>query len=571
MAKILYVRNNENTEWVEIASAIPDIPDISTFASIDYVDNEINNIDALPSQIGNDNKFLTTSGSVASWATVDLIGTINTASAAAVEYLTGSSQEILDTLNALSLALEEDANFATTVTDSLSEKLSIVSASNTYLTSTSASNTYQTIVENVSNNEIGYLDGVTSSIQTQLNDKASLGSALFSAAVTAPMLRLTSTIDTLDNTGNFGLQIGQSVSENLRIDNNEILALNNDVKSTLNIQKNGGQVIISGSVVDGSAVGLEAGGPIRLKSSRNAANNTRGIDSMSAKIGVSSTDNRQELQIYSGGDAYSTGSKGAGIQMYGTDDSQHASNVVLLTGPPDQGNARIIVSGGTGTTGYVSGATTYTRTNTDTRVTIGNSMWDWVDEKNDTGLLNLKDPSNRPAIYSTSSGATDGTTYGTIAVETGQNFGVGHWSGSSYTNRLSIIPNGNVGIGTTNPSSKLQVVGSFAATTKSFVIPHPTKPEKQLAYGSLEGPEYGIYLRGRSQSSVIELPEYWTGLADENSITVNLTPIGESATPRVREVANNEVLVFSKEEGELDYYYIVFAERKDVEKLIVEF
>jgi hypothetical protein len=483
------------------------------------------------------------------------------ASAAAVSYLTQSSQEILDTLNALSTALGEDANFATTVTDSLSEKLSIVSASNTY----------QTIVENVSNSEIGYLNGVTSSIQAQLDDKASLGSSVFSQTVTAPMLRLTSTIDTLDNTGNFGFQIGQSVSENLRIDNNEILALNNDVKSTLNIQKNGGQVLISGSVVDGSSVGLEIGGPIRLKSSRNAANNTRGIDSMSAKIGVSSTNNRQELQIYSGGDAYSTGSRGSGIQMYGTDDSQHASNLVILTGPPDEGNARIIASGGTGTTGYLSGTTTYTRTNTDTRVTIGNSMWDWVDEKNDTGLLNLKDPSNRPAIYSTSSGATDGTSYGTIAVETGQNFGVGHWSGSSYTNRLSIISNGNVGIGTTNPSSKLQVVGSFAATTKSFVIPHPTKPEKQLAYGSLEGPEYGIYFRGRSQSSVIELPEYWTGLVDENSITVNLTPIGESATPRVKDIANNEILVFSKEEGELDYYYIVFAERKDVEKLIVEF
>jgi hypothetical protein len=483
------------------------------------------------------------------------------ASAAAVSYLTESSQEILDTLNALSTALGEDANFATTVTDSLSEKLSIVSASNTY----------QTIVENVSNSEIGYLNGVTSSIQAQLDDKASLGSSVFSQTVTAPMLRLTSTIDTLDNTGNFGFQIGQSVSENLRIDNNEILALNNDVKSTLNIQKNGGQVLISGSVVDGSSVGLEIGGPIRLKSSRNAANNTRGIDSMSAKIGVSSTNNRQELQIYSGGDAYLTGSRGSGIQMYGTDDSQHASNLVILTGPPDEGNARIIASGGTGTTGYLSGTTTYTRTNTDTRVTIGNSMWDWVDEKNDTGLLNLKDPSNRPAIYSTSSGATDGTSYGTIAVETGQNFGVGHWSGSSYTNRLSIISNGNVGIGTTNPSSKLQVVGSFAATTKSFVIPHPTKPEKQLAYGSLEGPEYGIYFRGRSQSSVIELPEYWTGLVDENSITVNLTPIGESATPRVKDIANNEILVFSKEEGELDYYYIVFAERKDVEKLIVEF
>jgi hypothetical protein len=129
---------------------------------------------------------------------------------------------------------------------------------------------------------------------------------------------------------------------------------------------------------------------------------------------------------------------------------------------------------------------------------------------------------------------------------------------------------GNVGIGTTNPSYKLHVVGSFGATTKSFIIDHPTKEGKKLQYGSLEGPELGVYVRGRTQNSFIQLPDYWTGLVDETSITVNLTPIGASAMPRVKEVLNNKVEVFSKEEGQLDYYFIVFAERKDVKKLEVE-
>jgi hypothetical protein len=129
----------------------------------------------------------------------------------------------------------------------------------------------------------------------------------------------------------------------------------------------------------------------------------------------------------------------------------------------------------------------------------------------------------------------------------------------------------NVGIGTTNPQYKLHVVGSFGATTKSFIIDHPTKEGKKLQYGSLEGPELGVYVRGRTQSSIIELPDYWTGLVDEETITVNLTPISESATPRVNRVINNTVEIFSKDEGELDYYYTVFAERKDVEKLEVEF
>ena len=48
--------------------------------------------------------------------------------------------------------------------------LTINSASSLYLTQTSASTIYQAKVANVSDTEIGYLDGVTSSIQTQLNN-----------------------------------------------------------------------------------------------------------------------------------------------------------------------------------------------------------------------------------------------------------------------------------------------------------------------------------------------------------------------------------------------------------------
>ena len=128
-----------------------------------------------------------------------------------------------------------------------------------------------------------------------------------------------------------------------------------------------------------------------------------------------------------------------------------------------------------------------------------------------------------------------------------------------------------LGIGTTNPQYNLHVIGDFAATSKSFVINHPTKDGKKLRYASLEGPENGVYVRGRTQDAVIELPDYWTGLIDENSITVNLTSIGDSAMPRVESIGNNVINVFSKEEGDLDYYYTVYAERKDIEKLVVEY
>jgi hypothetical protein len=128
---------------------------------------------------------------------------------------------------------------------------------------------------------------------------------------------------------------------------------------------------------------------------------------------------------------------------------------------------------------------------------------------------------------------------------------------------------GNVGIGITNPAYKLEVSGSFAATTKSFVIPHPTKEGYRLRYGSLEGPENGVYVRGRNNSTTIELPEYWTKLVDPDSITVNLTPIGKTQTLWVESIEGNRVYVGS-ECSEVEYFYTVFAERADVDRLEVE-
>lgn len=137
---------------------------------------------------------------------------------------------------------------------------------------------------------------------------------------------------------------------------------------------------------------------------------------------------------------------------------------------------------------------------------------------------------------------------------------------------ITIDANGNVAIGNLTTSYALQVFGSFAAQTKSFVIDHPTKPGMKLRYASLEGPENGVYVRGRSKENVIRLPEYWTNLVDYNSITVNITPIGHHQHLYVRKIEDNLVYVSSDAETfrEIDYYYTVYAERKDVEKLVIE-
>lgn len=109
------------------------------------------------------------------------------------------------------------------------------------------------------------------------------------------------------------------------------------------------------------------------------------------------------------------------------------------------------------------------------------------------------------------------------------------------------------------------------ASIKNFVIDHPTKKGKNLIHTCLEGPENGVYVRGKLLNQTeIDLPEYWTNLVDENSITVSLTPVGSYQDIIVSEISNNKIYVQSKFNIPINCYYHVFGTRKDVPSLIVE-
>jgi hypothetical protein len=107
---------------------------------------------------------------------------------------------------------------------------------------------------------------------------------------------------------------------------------------------------------------------------------------------------------------------------------------------------------------------------------------------------------------------------------------------------------------------------------KGFDIQHPTKEGHRLRYVCLEGPEGGVYFRGRIKNKTeINLPDYWKDLVDIQSITVSLTPIGAHQDVIIKRWDESKIYLQAKGGMPIDCFYHVFGERKDGEKLIVEY
>ena len=108
---------------------------------------------------------------------------------------------------------------------------------------------------------------------------------------------------------------------------------------------------------------------------------------------------------------------------------------------------------------------------------------------------------------------------------------------------------------------------------KSFDIEHPSKEGHRLRHVCVEGPTSDVYVRGRlKDKNVIELPEYWKGLVDSDSITVQLQPIGDRHFHlNIAEVDNKKIVVKEADDKPIDCFYHVYGERKDVEKNIAEY
>jgi len=132
---------------------------------------------------------------------------------------------------------------------------------------------------------------------------------------------------------------------------------------------------------------------------------------------------------------------------------------------------------------------------------------------------------------------------------------------------------GNINVTGTVTASEVTAGGVTLTSRKAFDISHPTKEGWRLRHICLEGPESGVYHRGRlKDSNVIELPDYWAGLVDPESITVTLTQIGYSQDLIVDKIEwGRRIVIKSGTGANIDCYFLVHGERIDGEKLIVEY
>ena len=168
--------------------------------------------------------------------------------------------------------------------------------------------------------------------------------------------------------------------------------------------------------------------------------------------------------------------------------------------------------------------------------------------------------------------AGDGKTANALRISGGSSVDTIHVTGDMFVT------------GAVDCGNKGKLASRFAAadaSPKPFDLVHPTKGEgHRLRYACIEGPEVAVYCRGRlKESNVINLPDYWKDLVHEDSITVQLQPIGSNQNLVIQEF-NNEFIVIAEDStntdlitdlSTIDCFYHVYGERKDINPLIVEY
>lgn len=116
-----------------------------------------------------------------------------------------------------------------------------------------------------------------------------------------------------------------------------------------------------------------------------------------------------------------------------------------------------------------------------------------------------------------------------------------------------------------------EITYSSASTTanKTFIIPYPEEPDNYLVHACLEGPEAGVYYRGKDTiddntgNKTITLPDYVSKIS--SNFTVQVTPIYTGKLLQIplqsTTVDNNKFTVY----GSGDFFWTVYGTRSFID------
>ena len=142
-----------------------------------------------------------------------------------------------------------------------------------------------------------------------------------------------------------------------------------------------------------------------------------------------------------------------------------------------------------------------------------------------------------------------------------------HFRRSASSDDVVIKESGDVGIaGDALINGNLTVIGS-----KGFAQPHPEDPSKQIVYVCLEGGESGVYVRGTSELKngriEVDLPEHFALIASEDSLTVQVTPLGDCFDLFVQEKTLDRIIIRESQGGKssIRFDYLVMGIRRGFE------
>lgn len=120
-------------------------------------------------------------------------------------------------------------------------------------------------------------------------------------------------------------------------------------------------------------------------------------------------------------------------------------------------------------------------------------------------------------------------------------------------------------VGATGPTGR-GCMGPTGPAGKTFIIEHPTNENKYLVHACLEGPEAGVYYRGKgeiknNESVEVTLPHYVDKFAYD--FTVQVTPIygNKIVTLNASEVENNVFKVYGEN---AKFHWVVYGSRQEV-------